>query len=66
MADQVDVTMRASFKRWIGPNFATTLSGGSVHVRDLEPHVLDAMAQAWLEDLYRKTGRPAPRISHAD
>ena len=66
MADQVDVTMRASFKRWHVPNFATTVSGGSVHVRDLEPHVLDAVAQAWLDDLYQKTGRAAPRIIRAD
>lgn len=70
-AQTVTVSALVTFKTWPAPNFARIqiaprprqegfqLSDG-VRVAELDPAVLDALAVAWLNDLYAKTGRPCP------
>lgn len=67
----VTVSAPVTFKTWAAPNFAQPeiaprprqegfRATESVAVADLAPAVLDALAAAWLEDLYAKTGREVP------
>lgn len=64
MADHIIVTAPVTFKRWRAPNFASLdKESGGIAVEDLAPQVLDALAQDWLNQLYAKVGRSAPRLS---
>lgn len=71
MSDTVTVTAEVKFKRWQTPNFATrdtpprprqegfSMTEG-VPIRELPAEALDALARAWLADLYRKVNRSVP------
>lgn len=67
----VTVSAPVTFKTWHAPNFALPnlpprprqegfRVPDGVPVADLAPAVLDALAAAWLADLYAKSGRPCP------
>lgn len=70
-AGTVTVSAPVTFRTWSAPNFAQPqVAPGrrqdglkiveGVPVASLSPAVLDALAAAWLEDLYAKTGRACP------
>ncbi len=76
MGDSINVTTQVAFRRWKAPNFATMESRPrarqdgiqampSTPVRELAPDVLDALAAAWIHDLYAKAGREAPVVGPA-
>jgi hypothetical protein len=69
----VSVSVPVSFRRWQAPNFANVnrppgkRQDGlqelpSVPVADLDPKALDALAAAWIEDLYEKAGKKPPKL----
>jgi hypothetical protein len=71
MSDVVTVNAPVSYRRWIAPNFANVdmpprprqegmQALPSVAIKDLAPEALDALAAAWLSDLYTKADRPCP------
>lgn len=77
MTDTVTVSAPTTYRRWSPPNFASLdqpprrreeglVATAATHVKDLTPEALDALAGAWLEDLYFKTGRPSPWVRNAE
>ena len=73
MTGAITVKTSVSFRRWTAPNYAVVdmgpsrrveglREGTSVAVADLAPEALDALAEAWLADLYEKAKRPSPFI----
>lgn len=71
MSAPITVTTAVKFRRWLAPNFATQdmpprpkqdgmVALPTAHVRDLPHQVLDALAEAWLVDLYEKAGQSNP------
>lgn len=69
----VSVAVPVSYRRWQAPNFATidrppgNRQDGmqplpSTPVAELDPKALDALAAAWIEDLYTKAGRKPPKL----
>lgn len=62
MSDTLEIVCKVSFKAWKTPNFAPLTGGESIPVGDLEPHVLDQLAQQWLNHLYAGVGRKPPVI----
>ncbi len=77
MTETVTVSAPVTYRRWPPPNFASLdqpprrreegrVATAATHVKDLTPEALDALAGAWLEDLYFKTGRPSPWVRNAE
>lgn len=75
MAEPITVTTAVKFRRWKAPNFATQdvpprprqegfKEAPTAHVKELPHQVLDALAAAWLDDLYSKTELENPFRSH--
>jgi len=73
MDDAITVSAPVRFRRWTTPNFATQdvpprprsegfQEAPSTPIAELAPEVLNALAQAWLNDLYTKAGHSPPRI----
>ena len=73
MSDAITVNAPVRYRKWQAPNFATQdtpprprqdgfREAPSTPVAELAPEVLNALAQAWLDDLYTKAGHAAPRI----
>ena len=66
MSVPVKTTVTVTFKSWNTPNFANfedkanESKNGSIRVEDLELDALNAMAEAWLNDLYEKAGHTNP------
>lgn len=63
--DVISATLRVKLKPWSAPSFAAreTEAGEdreSVHVSELSAETLEAMALAWLRDLYRKAEQRCP------
>jgi hypothetical protein len=67
----ISVTATVKYRCWLAPNFARQDVPArprqegfrelpTTPVGDLEPAVLDALAEAWLNDLYSKTTRASP------
>jgi hypothetical protein len=72
--EPITVTTAVKFKRWQAPNFAIQdtpprprqegfYEAPKEHVNKLPFQVIDALAEAWLNDLYAKTeyGNPFKR-----
>lgn len=69
MSDNVRAETEIEFERWRPPNFAIiaqdpTLAmrsdGQAVKIENLSAQALNAMAEAWLDDLYLKASAPNP------
>jgi hypothetical protein len=69
--EPITVTTAVKFKRWQVPNYATQdmpprpKQEGihelpKTHVKELPFQVLDALAEAWLQDLYMNAGQSNP------
>lgn len=72
--EPVTVNAPVSYNRWQVPNFASPVrpprprqegidGDRGVPVVELPAEALDALARAWLEDLYRKAGRDVPTFT---
>jgi hypothetical protein len=71
MNDPITVTTAVKFRRWQAPNYAVQdiprrprheglVEAPKMHVNELAPQVLDALAKAWLSDLYDRAGQSNP------
>ncbi len=71
MGEPITVTTEVRVRRWQVPNFAVQdmpprprqegfTEAPKLHVRELPHQVLDALAGAWLDDLYSKAGQRNP------
>ena len=69
MSEDLPISGRIAvkFRRWGAPGFAAIAGDGraepkaeGVPVMDLDVATLDALASAWLEDLYKKAGKKSP------
>lgn len=76
MSGTIPVTAKISYRRFQVPNFATQDMPArpkqdglhalpSTPIAELDPAVLDALAAAWIWDLYDKAGRERPVIGPA-
>lgn len=76
MRDTISISTKVVFRKWPAPNFATVSLPPlprqegmkelpSVPIAELQPQVLDALAEAWLADLYAKANRKAPELRFA-
>lgn len=76
MSEDVIVAAAMAYRRWLAPNFATWALPPSARqeglkvapstpVADLDDRALDALAQAWLNDLYAKANRRPPDLLHS-
>lgn len=63
MTESIDATLRIKLKPWTAPNFARiegfseTSTNSAIPVADLDADTLDALALAWIGDLFTKAGR---------
>jgi hypothetical protein len=73
MSKTVTVSTSVQYRRWQAPNFATMETpprprqeglqwAPTTPIAELPREVLDALAQAWLDDLYAKANVSAPVI----
>lgn len=67
MSKPITVTTAVKFRRLLTPNFVTQdgSQASTMHVRELPQQVLDALAGAWLDDIYSKAGQRNPFTSRA-
>lgn len=59
----IQATLKVALKPWPAPSYASRVAKGAekssgIHVSDLSDDALEDLALAWIEDLYRKAGRP--------
>jgi len=62
MSDTLEIVCKVTFKAWTPPKVAHLVGGDKIAIEDLEPHVLDQLAQTWLNHLYAGIGRKPPVI----
>jgi hypothetical protein len=71
MNEPVTVTTAVKFRRWLSPNYAVQdvpprprqeglVEAPKIHISELPQQVLNALAEAWLVDLYEKAGQRNP------
>jgi hypothetical protein len=74
--EPITVTTAVKFRRWQAPNYAIQdvpprprqegfSEAPKMHVKELPHQVLDALAEAWLADLYEKAGQRNPFVKEA-
>ena len=72
----ISTTLPVEFRRWQVPDSAVHVTPPGnrqdgflqkspvTNVEQLPPQALDAMAQAWIDDLYARAGRQGPKLHY--